>query len=413
MTLFLLCKIFFSSWVLLDDNTPLRLLRIFTTAVAIVIVAIPEGLPLAVSISMAFSVDTMKKDNLLVKKMVACENLGYVKEILTGKTATLTKNDMKVAEYLVGGRVIEHHENSLDKLNSNVREIITNCIILNNDARVEMSDTAKYEPNGNGTEVAMLKFLQENNVAIQDLMTDRERVAEFECCIPFNPNRKRQATVYRPFNGCNYVRIVVKGAPEYVLKFCTKKLNDDGSASEMSEDQKQRYLNDEVIDQFAKRGLRTFLYAYKDIDSDHWEYLQAQHNNFAKESDRDIIESDLTVVASFGIHDELRQGVETSIAKLKAAGINTRMISGDNLETAIAAAKKAGILQEGEEKVPFRCMTGEEFRNHLGGVFKVQDKQTGQEKWAVDKKKFKPIGDNIKVLARAHPEDKFALVAAL
>ena len=114
MTLFLLCKIFFSSWVLLDDNTPLRLLRIFTTAVAIVIVAIPEGLPLAVSISMAFSVDTMKKDNLLVKKMVACENLGYVKEILTGKTATLTKNDMKVAEYLVGGRTIIHDTNSLD-----------------------------------------------------------------------------------------------------------------------------------------------------------------------------------------------------------------------------------------------------------------------------------------------------------
>jgi magnesium-transporting ATPase (P-type) len=275
LSLFLVCKILFTSWVLLDDNTPMRLLRIFTTAVAIVIVAIPEGLPLAVSISMAFSVDTMKKDNLLVKKMAACENLGYVKEILTGKTATLTKNDMKVAEYLIGGKVIEHHANSLHKLNAEVREIITNCIILNNDARVEMSDDAKYEPNGNGTEVAMLRFLQDNDVPIQDLMTERERRAEFECCIPFNPNRKRQATVYRPFNGCDYVRIVVKGAPEYVLKFCTKKLNDNGEAIEWSDDQKQRYLNDEVIDTFAKKGLRTFLYAYKDIDSDHWEHLQA------------------------------------------------------------------------------------------------------------------------------------------
>lgn len=225
-----------------------------------------------------------------------------------------------------------------------------------------MSDDAKYVPNGNGTEVAMLKFLQENDIAIQDLMTNRERVSEFECCIPFNPSRKRQATVYRPFNGCKYVRIVVKGAPEYVLKFCTKKLNENGQEVEFSEDQKQRYLNEEVIEQFAKRGLRTFLYAYKDIDSDHWEYLQAQNNNFARESDRDIIESDLTVAATFALHDELRPGVEASIAKLKAAGINTRMISGDNLETAIAAAKKAGILQEGEEKVPYRCMTGEEFR---------------------------------------------------
>lgn len=85
----------------------------------------------------------------------------------------------------------------------------------------------------------------------------------------------------------------------------------------------------------------------------------------------------MTVVATFGIIDDLRDGIEMAIAKLKAAGINTRMISGDNLETAIFAAKKAGILQEGEEKVPFRCMTGKEFRNHLGGVFKVQDKQTG------------------------------------
>jgi magnesium-transporting ATPase (P-type) len=413
MTLFLVCKILFTSLSLLDENTPKKLLRTFTTAVAIVAVAIPEGLPLAVSISMAFSVDTMKRDNLLVKKTVASENLGYIKEILTGKTATLTKNEMRVQEYIVGRRVIEHHPNSLNKLNDNVRELITNSIILNNDARVEMSEDALYIPNGNGTEVAMLKFLQDNDVAIQDLMTERNRRAEFECCIPFNPNRKRMATVYRPFNGCNYVRIVVKGAPEYVIKYCNKKLSEDGTAYDLSEEEKLRYINEEVVEQFAKRGLRTFLYAYKDIDSDHWEYLQAQNNNFAKESDRDIIESDLTVVATFGLVDELRHGIDTSIAKLRAAGINTRMISGDNLETAIYAAKKAGILQEGEERVPFRCMTGEEFRTHLGGVFKVVDKTTGQEKWAVDKKKFKPIGDNIKVLARAHPEDKFALVAAL
>lgn len=97
MTLFLVCNIMFSAKKdLLDSNTAMDILRIFTTTVAVIIVAIPEGLPLAVSISMAFSVDVMKKDNLLVKKMIACENLGYIKEICTGKTATLTKNDMNV-----------------------------------------------------------------------------------------------------------------------------------------------------------------------------------------------------------------------------------------------------------------------------------------------------------------------------
>ena len=77
------------------------------------------------------------------------------------------------------------------------------------------------------------------------------------------------------------------------------------------------------------------MYAYRDLDSDHWEDLQAEHNNFVKESDRDIIENDLVFVAGFGLRDDLRQGVDDAIMKLRQAGINTRMISGDNIETAI------------------------------------------------------------------------------
>ena len=175
-------------------------------------------------------------------------------------------------------------------------------------------------------------------------MTNRQRVSEFECTIPFNPLRKRQATVYRPYKGCSYVRIVVKGAPEKVLQFCTKQINYEGQEEYLDESRKERLLEEDIIGQFAKNGLRTFAYAYKDLNSDTWEDLQATHNNFAKESDRDIIESDLIFVSAFGIIDDLRDGVEKSIAKLRMAGINTRMISGDNLETAIVAAKKAGIL---------------------------------------------------------------------
>ena len=132
---------------------------IFTTAVAIIIVAIPEGLPLAVSISMAFSVDTMKKDNLLVKKIGACEGLGYIKEICTGKTATLTKNDMRVTKFYTGYRHYDNSGRNLLEIDENLREIIISSIIQNNDARVEMSLDARYVPEGNGTEVAMLRFL--------------------------------------------------------------------------------------------------------------------------------------------------------------------------------------------------------------------------------------------------------------
>ena len=159
---------------------------------------------------------------------------------------------------------------------------------MNNDARVEMSEDAKYVPEGNGTEVAMLRFLQENELPIQDLMAEMTRKAEFECKIPFNSNRKRQTTVIRPHAGCNYVRIVVKGAPEYVMKFCNNALTSDGEQIPIDENERERILNEEIIGQFAKQGLRTFAYAYKDIDSEHWEDLQANNNNFEREQDREI-----------------------------------------------------------------------------------------------------------------------------
>ena len=142
MTVFLVLDIMFSDAALLENATLLSLLRMFTTAVAVVIVAIPEGLPLAVSISMAFSVDVMKKDNLLVKKMVACENLGYVSEICTGKTATLTQNQMQVEQLYCGSATCAADKRTLELLHPAVKDVLVDCIIMNCDSRVEMSEDA-------------------------------------------------------------------------------------------------------------------------------------------------------------------------------------------------------------------------------------------------------------------------------
>lgn len=198
MLLFLFCKIMFSDDNLLSDYTLQKLLRTFTTAVAIVIVSVPEGLPLAVSLAMAFSVDYMKTDNLLVKKMEAVETLGYVKDICTGKTATLTQDDQHVRKYYIGEQTYDFGNDKIDKLNEDVKQVLEECIIYNCDARIEMSENGYYEPVGNGTEVAMLRFLQENEICVQDKLAARQRVAEHECSIPFSPNRKRMTTVYRP-----------------------------------------------------------------------------------------------------------------------------------------------------------------------------------------------------------------------
>jgi magnesium-transporting ATPase (P-type) len=153
---------------LLDIGTLQTILRYFTVGIAIVMVAVPEGLPLAISISMAFSVDTMKKDNLLVKNIEAPETLGFIREICTGKTATLTENNMNVNQFFTAGRTYDNRADNngerpqplnSPRLNQRIAEIIKDTIILNTDARIEMSPEGFYEANGNGTEVAMLRFL--------------------------------------------------------------------------------------------------------------------------------------------------------------------------------------------------------------------------------------------------------------
>ena len=140
----------------------MRLLDFFTTALTIVIVAVPEGLPLAVSISLAYSIGTMKKDNLLVKNMEACETMGTVSNICTGKTATLTKNEMTVTQMYIGRQQYSiDHAFNLRKTNipKAVVDVMQDCIIYNCESRVEMSEDAKYIAVGNGTEVALLNFL--------------------------------------------------------------------------------------------------------------------------------------------------------------------------------------------------------------------------------------------------------------
>ena len=242
MILYLTLDIMISADELLSNRTLEQMLNIFTIAVAIVIVSVPEGLPLAVSLAMAFSVDYMKKDNLLVKKMAACETLGYIKDICTGKTATLTQNNMRVLKYFTGETQYDFKDGNkteLSTLNLKLKDTIVSCIIMNCDARIEMSEEGLYEPTGNGTEVAMLHFLLENEIDLRDLISKRQTESEHECSIPFNSIRKRQTTVIRPQKGAQKVRIVVKGAPEIVMKFCTKYLRADGEEEYLGNDQNE------------------------------------------------------------------------------------------------------------------------------------------------------------------------------
>lgn len=144
-------------------------------------------------------------------------------------------------------------------------------------------------------------------------------------------------------------------------------------------------MEQEIINKCCKKGLKAIAYAYKDISYYDWDFLRKNHNNFLTEKDRHLLEKDFTFVAAFGLTDEIREGVQEAIQRLNEGEINVRMVSGDNMWTAIDTAKKAGIIREGEEKTSGVVMNGDEFRQQVGGVTRHVEKD-GKEKYRVNNK---------------------------
>lgn len=225
-------------------------------------------------------------------------------------------------------------------------------------------------------------------------------------------------TVHYTTKGASKVRIVVKGAPEYVMEQCTQFLNSDGEISELTEEMRNQILNQTIIGNFARdNGYRTFVYAYKDMNSYDWEHLQAEHNNFAREEDRYIIESDLVFLAGFGLQDNLRKGVIDSVKNLQKANITVRMVSGDNIETAKFAAKNANILSPTEVDDEECFMTGEQFMGTIGNSAPYKVNENGKVVYKFSDDAMRTFIDGpykkVRVLARCTPEHKFNFIVAL
>jgi len=145
-----------------------------------------------------------------------------------------------------------------------------------------------------------------------------------------------------------------------------------------------------------------------------FEELKRAHNGFAKESDREVLETDLVAVGLFGLQDPLRLSIKSSIAQCNTAGIQVIMCTGDNIDTAIAISKNAGIVtQEEVERFDYSCMTGKDFREAVGGLKITKDENGKEIESVADMEKFREIKKQLKVLARSSPEDKFLLVTGI
>ncbi|KAI4810310.1 hypothetical protein KUCAC02_019149 [Chaenocephalus aceratus] len=365
------------------------LVKFLIIGVTVLVVAVPEGLPLAVTISLAYSVKKMMRDNNLVRHLDACETMGNATAICSDKTGTLTMNRMTVVQVFITG----HYYKGLPRLKdipASAMDLLTtgigvNCAYTSKILAPE-KDGGLPSQIGNKTECALLGFslkLDRHYQAIREKIPEESLFKVYT----FNSERKSMSTVL--YNPDGSYRMFSKGASEILLLKCCMILAPSGEAIPFRTRKREEMMK-QVIEPMASQGLRTICLAYKDFPAADGE------PNWEDEGD---ILSNLTCIAVVGIEDPVRPEVPEAIRKCQQAGITVRMVTGDNISTARAIACKCGILNTGDD---FLCMDGKEF-NRL-----IRNSQGEIEQGLIDN-----IWPNLRVLARSSPTDKYNLVKGI
>jgi Ca2+-transporting ATPase len=352
------------------------MVKIVIQAITIVVVAVPEGLPMAVTLALAFATTQMIKDNNLVRILAACETMGNATVICTDKTGTLTQNLMTVVQGIIAGTSMDGTPNPKDfkrKLADPVLKLLIEGISVNSSAFEGKDENGKVGFVGSKTEVALLNFGVNMG---EDVKSPRDN-RKVGLVYPFASKNKSMTTVIETPDSDTPYRQYTKGASEIVLESCTHYLDGDGKVQQMDQASRDNYLR--TISRFAHQALRTICLAYRDISKADFDAFNPEQAPLEH----------LVAIGIVGIEDPLREGVVESVAECRRAGVYVKMITGDNVETAKAIAKKAGIWSPGGVVI-----SGPEFR------------RLSPEEQAA-------IVPRLQVLARSSPTDKQIVVRTL
>jgi Ca2+ transporting ATPase len=391
---------------LMNMDSVNKLMNAVILSITIVVVAVPEGLPLAVTISLAYSVMKMKEDNNLVRRLDASETMGGANQICSDKTGTLTQNKMSLVELYI--------ENSsqpdIDHCTEETKELLYLSIAFNSTAQllVDEENNGKEIRQGNQTECGLLDFIRKYDQDYQQIRSNNDEVFS----IPFSSKRKRMTTITNSPNGDGKLIVLVKGASEIILSLCSKYITKNGMTSDLDDD-KLADVNENVISKFANEAYRTLSIAYKEVSKEEFEKIKSEVTDEDETDLEEFLEKDLTLITICGIQDPLRDGIPQAVGRCKKSGITVRMVTGDNIDTAKAIAKNAGILTEREAQDPYACMEGKQFREEIGGLVEGTDKNGKPYEKVKDEDKFIEIIRQLKVLARSSPQDKYLLVTGL
>jgi Ca2+-transporting ATPase len=357
----------------------LKVLEFMINSVTIVVVAIPEGLPLAITLGLAFAMRKMMMDQNLVRRLEACETMGSATQLNADKTGTLTQNRMTVTDGWFGGAQYDAMP-PRDASDAFAAMLAESCCV-NSDANLAKdSEKGVVDHIGSKTECALLQLVEDLRAAGAGGMAASDGFAyvgireahEVAQRYHFTSARKRMSTAIANPSG-NGTRLHCKGASEIVVKMCSKMMKTDGSVVDFK--QADLAAANEAITAMASTGLRTLCVAYVD--------LNASPSALPEEPPED----NLTLLGIVGIKDPIRPETAEAVRLLRGAGVVVRMVTGDNVLTAQAIAKEAGILVEGDGGL---VLEGPAFRK-------------------MSQKEKESVATKIRVLARSSPADKLTL----
>lgn len=326
-------------------------LQTLMIAVTLVVVAVPEGLPMAVTLSLAYSMRRMLKTNNLVRKMHACETMGATTVICTDKTGTLTQNLMSVDEMKVYG--------------DTPKDVLNEGLAVNSTASIDFSDKNKPQILGNPTEGALLLWLNKKGVDYRSIRESIKTIAE----VPFSTERKYMATIVESVALKGKKVLYVKGAPEIVFGLC--------KATAISKENVESQLTE-----YQNRAMRTLGFAYQVLDDGD---KAIEHNK--------IVADKLCFIGVAAIADPVRVDVPSAVKECVDAGISVKVITGDTPGTAKEIARQIGLWNDAKD-TERNIITGPEFAS-------LSDEEL-QERIL-----------DLKIIARARPMDKKRLVETL
>ena len=403
--------------------------------ITIIVVAIPEGLPLAVTLSLSFSVKKMMDDNNLVRHMPACETMGGANYICTDKTGTLTRNKMHVVSFYNNANKVnvndidhEHTQNYTKKFAEKYYKHLRDALINNVDIELDGNGDI-IVASSSKTDFAFYDLLRGFNENLSNKYQQLDR-------LKFHSDRKRMSSIVKRDDGKYF--IYMKGAPEVVINSCTSYLKSNGEGIvEMQKDPSHLQRLDDITKEYSNLTLRNLAIAFKEISYEEFNNFMASKMN-TDHLNYEIEKTGFTLIGIAAINDALRPGVPQSVDLCRQACVKVIMITGDDQTIAEAIAKNAGIIKSNEQ---YLSITGKQFIERIGGIVcktctmetekctcpktmgqaKIKYPNLEEDDLATRLKKervhdmdtFKDIVRNLKVIARARAIDKYALVLGL